>query len=236
MTVAPRAFPQPQAVLFDLDGTLIDSVPDITQAVAELMASERLAPFDEDDVRVFVGHGVRKLVERALAARGRPLDADGLTAMTARMMTIYPRHLTDRTVLMPGTLECLDQLQLRGIPMAVVTNKPQLAADIVLRHFGLHERFALVLGDAPMEGRKLRPKPAPDMLLFAAHALGAGAPTTFMVGDSPADVESAKAAAMFSVAVRGGYCAVPIESLQADATIDTLADLGRVVDIWAVAH
>lgn len=232
-----RALRQPQAVLFDLDGTLIDSVPDITLAVAELMDTEHLPHFGEDDVRGFVGHGVTRLVQRAFAARGVPLQGDDLARMTERMMEIYPRHLTGRTTLMPGTIECLDLLEAQKVPVALVTNKPQLAANIVLDHFALRDRFRLILGDA-MRSRTsgLAPKPAPDMLLFAMTRLDAEPRQTLMVGDSASDMQSATAANIFSVAVRGGYSGVPLETFNPGVIIDTLNDFSLALDAWRKAR
>ena len=110
----------PRAALFDLDGTLIDSVPDITLAVAELMAVEGLAPFSESDVRVMVGHGLRVLVRRALQARGQTPNPAEFEAVIDHMLEIYPRHLTGRTTLLPGVVECLDALAAADCAVAVV--------------------------------------------------------------------------------------------------------------------
>lgn len=210
-------------MLFDLDGTLIDSVPDITMAVAELMEVEGLPAFTEDAVRRMVGHGVAKLVERAFAVRGINLDEDGLRAKTELMMTIYPRHLVGRTVLMEGANEALTFLARSGSALAVVTNKPQAATEAILEHFGLARHFALVVGDSGHGG--LARKPAPDMLQFALSELGVAPADAIMVGDSSADILSAAAAGVFSVAVRGGYAAEPIESHGPRLVIDSLADL-----------
>ena len=221
----------PRAALFDLDGTLIDSVPDITLAVAELMATEDLAPFDEADVRIMVGHGLRVLVRRALDARGRTLDPAEFEAVIDRMLEIYPRHLTGRTTLLPGVVECLNTLAEADCAIAVVTNKMQSAAATVLDHFALSDRFALILGD--QEGLSdLAPKPEPDMLLHALSHVGVAPAHAVMVGDSSADIASARAAGVFSVAVRGGYCDGPIEDLEPDVVIDSLHGFPEAVEAW----
>lgn len=126
----------PKAALFDLDGTLIDSVPDIIVAVAELMATDGLALFDEAVVRTMVGLGLPVLVQRAFAARGVGLDGEGLRAMTLRMQGIYSRHLRTRTTLLPGVVECLAGPGANGCAIALVTNKMQGAANTVLRISG----------------------------------------------------------------------------------------------------
>ena len=221
----------PRAALFDLDGTLIDSVPDITLAVAELMATEDLAPFHEADVRIMVGHGLRVLVRRALDARGRTPDPAEFEAVIDRMLEIYPRHLTGRTTLLPGVVDCLDALAAAGCAVAVVTNKIQSAATTVLDHFELSDRFTIILGD--QEGLSdLAPKPEPDMLLHTLSAVGVEPADAVMVGDSGADVAAARAAGVFSVAVRGGYCNGPLEEFNPDVVIDSLFDFPTAVEAW----
>jgi phosphoglycolate phosphatase len=221
----------PRAALFDLDGTLIDSVPDITLAVGELMTSEDLEPFDEADVRAMVGHGLRVLVRRALAARGRTPDPAEFEIVIGRMLEIYPRHLTGRTTLLPGVVDCLDTAAAAGCAVALVTNKLQSAATTVLDHFELSDRFTIILGD--QEGLSdLAPKPEPDMLLHALSHVGVEPAHAVMVGDSEADMASARAAGVFSVAVRGGYCDGPIEDLEPDVVIDSLFDFPTAVEAW----
>lgn len=221
----------PHAVLFDLDGTLVDSVPDITLAVAELMRSEDLEPFPESDVRDMVGHGVRALVARAFAARGRALEPDAMRRMVERMAGIYPRHLTGRTTLMPGAMECLQDLSRRGCAMALVTNKLQGPANTILAHFGLTEFFSVILGDQARPSG-LATKPQPDMLLFALSRLGVTQRDAIMIGDSAADIEAASNAGVFSVGLRNGYSSVPLESLSPGAIIDDLSGLPDALAVW----
>ncbi|MHB1110229.1 MAG: HAD-IA family hydrolase [Devosia sp.] len=222
----PRRPAVPRAALFDLDGTLIDSVPDITLAIAELMQTENLEPLNEDAVRRMVGHGIRMLVQRAFAGHGIALDDAELTVKTETMMHIYPRHLIGRTTLMQGGREALAFFSAAGSKLAVVTNKPQGATETILRHFGLSDRFALVLGDTgPASNGGLARKPEPDMLIFALQRLGIHPEDAIMVGDSGADIQAAAAAGVFSVAVRRGYSTEPLESFRPDLVLDSLTDL-----------
>ncbi len=221
----------PRAVLFDLDGTLIDSVPDIALAVAELLDLSGLAPFDEDSIRAMVGHGVGPLVSRAFAAHGIELSPDEHERQIGRMRDIYPRHLTGRTTLMPHAREALAGLRQRDVPLALVTNKLQSAANIVLDHFGLAESFSVVLGDQARPGG-LAAKPAPDMLQFTLSRLRAQPGEAIMVGDSAADIEAARAAGVFCVALRNGYSSVPLEELAPDIIIDSLGELDLAIDTW----
>ncbi|RWL97277.1 phosphoglycolate phosphatase [Mesorhizobium sp.] len=218
---ASRPFRSPRAILFDLDGTLIDSAPDIAVAVNELLAGSDLPPLSVDQVKAMIGGGVRKLVERAFAASGAPLLASALEEANRAMAPIYRRHLTGLTRLMPGVREVLTHFHLNGMAMGVVTNKPQLATREVLLHFHLTEYLgAIVGGDAVTHL-----KPAPDALLLALDQLGVDPSEALMVGDSSSDVGAARAAGMPVVLLRGGYTQIPVEELGADLVCDSLLDL-----------
>jgi len=216
----------PQAILFDLDGTLIDSVPDIAAAVNELLSQDALAAQSVDAVRGMIGNGVKKLVERAYAASGRPVEGEALDATTDRMMGIYGKHLTRDTVAMPGALEMVAAYHRAGVKIGVVTNKPEAFTHEILKHFGLDEQVAAVVGGDTGPARK----PEPDMLHHALSAMGVSASRALMVGDSPADIGAAKAAFMASVAVRGGYTNVPADELGADRVISSLAELPGAIE------
>jgi phosphoglycolate phosphatase len=215
----------PRAVLFDLDGTLIDSAPDLHAATNVLLARHALGPLTLPQVVSMIGNGVRKLVERAFAAVGRPLDAAALETEHEAMIGIYGDHLTVLTTLMPGAREAIEDLHRRGLLLGVVTNKPQMPTEANLDHFHL-SRFlgAVIGGDAGVEK-----KPAPDMIFAALERLGVMPEDAVVVGDSPADVGSARAAGVAVIAVRGGYTNVPVNELGADAVIDTLEDLGNAL-------
>ncbi|RWM28115.1 phosphoglycolate phosphatase [Mesorhizobium sp.] len=218
---ASRPFRSPRAILFDLDGTLIDSAPDIAAAVNELLAGSDLPPLSVDQVKAMIGGGVRKLVERAFAASGAPLLAGALEEANRAMAPIYRRHLTGLTRLMPGVREVLTHFHLNGTAMGVVTNKPQLATREVLLHFHLTEYLgAIVGGDAVTHL-----KPAPDALLLALDQLWVDPFEALMVGDSSSDVGAARAAGMPVVLLRGGYTQIPVEELGADLVCDSLLDL-----------
>jgi phosphoglycolate phosphatase len=210
----------PQAVLFDLDGTLIDSLPDITLSVNELLASEQLPALEEAQVRRMVGHGLRVLVRRAYDAQGIALDVASLDCRIDAMMEIYPRHLTGRTRLMPGVREMVAFFVAGGARLALVTNKPQAAARTILDHFGLSDSFSVLIGDAD---HQLARKPQPDMLLAALSRLGVAAADAIMVGDSIIDIAAAQAAHVRSVVVRCGYPGGALDA--ADALV---ADPGEI--------
>ena len=202
----------PKAVLFDLDGTLIDSAPDIAAATNELMAQHDLPAHSLADVRAMIGNGVAKLVERAFAARGRPLEGGALDDAVAEMMPIYGRHLTRLTTVLPGARESLAALSGAGLKLAVVSNKPMPFTRAVVDHYGFSPFLSVVQGAQP----GIAEKPAPDML-FAALAR--------MDGDSAADARSAEAAGMAVVLVRGGHSLAAMDALGADHVLDSLEDL-----------
>jgi phosphoglycolate phosphatase len=215
------SFRLPRAVLFDLDGTLIDSAPDIAAAVNELLEGKGLPPLTLAQVKSMIGNGVEKLIERAFAASGRPLSKTGLDEANREMAPIYLRHTTRLTKLMSGAAETLAQLHVAGVLMGVATNKPQLATREILLHFRLAERLgAIVGGDAVA-----RKKPAPDALLLALDRLHTAPQDALMVGDSVTDVEAARAAGLPVVLIRGGYTQVPVDELGADLVCDSLLDL-----------
>src|SRR5437868_7549215 len=130
-----------RAILFDLDGTLIDSLLDITASVAELFALQGLSPPTNDEVRRMIGHGLKILVQRAYAARDIGLAGSALDDKTAEMSGIYARHLTEFTTVLPGVREALAHYANAGVKLAVVTNKTERAARTVLTHFGLFRAF-----------------------------------------------------------------------------------------------
>jgi len=215
----------PKAVLFDLDGTLVDSAPDIAAAVNELLSTRKLQPLDLAQVTSMIGNGMEKLVERAFAASGMPLGGADLERAQKDMLPIYLRHTTEFTKLYPGVRELLVTLQADGVALAVVTNKPQAATQDVLDHFGLSAMLGAVIGGDAVAHKK----PAPDAIILALDRLGVTTADALMVGDSAADVGAARAAGVPVVLVRGGYTGVPVEKLGADALLDSIAKLPAIL-------
>lgn len=216
----------PQMILFDLDGTLIDSAPDIRTAANKLLAEYGHAPLDLKEVRGMIGNGIKKLVERAFTSRCVSLSAEELDKINARMMTIYGKHLTAETAMMPAAAETLADYHHAGVKTAVVTNKPEAFSRTILDELDLSAHVDYVIGGDTCPVRK----PDPGMLYHAANLAGVRVARCLMVGDSPADIDAAKAAQMASVAVRGGYTRVPADELGADVVIETLHDLPAAIE------
>jgi phosphoglycolate phosphatase len=206
----------PHAVLFDLDGTLIDSAADLCAALNELLGRKGLGPISVDDAKGMIGRGVRMLVERAFVFAGRSLSETELDAEHKLMVDeIYGKHLTEFTTLLPDTRETLTTLKGQGRKLAVVTNKPDKFVLPVLDHFGLTPLLDVIIG----ADSGIAKKPAPDMLLAALERMEIAPADAVMVGDSVSDVASAHAAGVKTVLLEGGYTDVPAKDLGADAVI-----------------
>ena len=182
------------AAVFDLDGTLVDSLDDLAASVGEVLRALGLRPVSRAEVRRFVGEGARSLVARSLAAAGSDVDVD---AVMPRWQGVYAAHLLDRTRLYDGIAEVL-----AAAPKAcgVLTNKPGAPARAIVHGLGLAARFSSVLGgdDAPK-------KPDPAGLLALCHSMDAAPAATALIGDSPLDVATARAAGTVAIAVAWGF-------------------------------
>ncbi|MHB2168574.1 HAD family hydrolase [Alsobacter sp. R-9] len=212
----------PAAVVFDLDGTLVDSAPDIAEALNEVLAEDGRPTHALAQVRRMVGHGVHRLVERAYGD-GAPTDV--VAARTARFVTRYEPRAARLTTLTAGAPEAVAACLARGAKVAVCTNKPGPAAVALLRGLDLHDPFHAVLGGDT--GLPLKPHPA--MLHAVLDGFGVGPEDALFVGDSKVDHDCARAAGVAVVLVRGGYGEHSADDLAADAVIDSLHDLEAVL-------
>jgi len=210
-----------RVLICDLDGTLIDSAPDLTAAVGDLLAEAGRAPLSEAVVRRMVGDGVAKLVERALAASGGVSDADTLAGFVARYMAFYESRMTELTRPFPGAVETLGDLKAAGWRLAVCTNKPEGPSRRVLGSLGLDGLFEAVAGGDTFAVKK----PDPGHVRGLLDALGAAPDEAVMLGDSLNDVLAARGAGLPVIAIASGYGPVPAQELGADALIATFAEL-----------
>ncbi|ARS51540.1 phosphoglycolate phosphatase [Kushneria konosiri] len=213
-------------ILYDLDGTLIDSAPDLARAIDEMMQAMELSPVGIERVRDWVGNGSRRLVERALLHAGAfgesGPDCQQLDEALALFMDFYAQHPVSQTHCYPGVIECLKAQRERGIAQTLVTNKPSRFIDTILESMGLEGFFSHVLGGDSLAQKK--PDPAP--LAYIAHALNVPPERVLMVGDSRSDVQAARAFGCRCLAVTHGYNhGEPIAALNPDHLLDSLGEL-----------
>ena len=214
------------SVIFDLDGTLIDSVPDIHATANRVMAELGFAPLARDEVQAFVGKGLPNLVARLLERHGQDpsgaLHAPTMTRFEAEYLTAH-----SLTTLYPGVLTALSQLAARGAALGVCTNKPFAPARAVMDHLGLTPFFPTILGGDSLAVRK----PHPDHLHATARALGRH--QSVFVGDSEVDADTARAAGSAFLLYTEGYRKSPVDQIAHSAAFADWADLPGLVTAWA---
>ncbi|MGY6563637.1 phosphoglycolate phosphatase [Halomonas sp. KM-1] len=210
-------------ISFDLDGTLVDSVPDLAVAVDASLAECGLSTAGEARVRDWVGNGSLKLMERALTfARHASPDEVLLARAHEAFLAHYGRDPGSRTRLYPGVREAMDALRSDDRILTLVTNKPFAFIRPILAQFGLEAHFALCLGGDSLPQKK--PDPAP--LLHVAAQFGLPPSACLMVGDSRHDVAAGQAAGFRTLAVPYGYNhGEPVHDSRPDALVDSLAEL-----------
>jgi phosphoglycolate phosphatase len=207
------------AVVFDLDGTLVDSAGDITSSINDLMAIKRLPAFSENAIRKFIGDGIDALVERAFCARGVVFRSEELRATVESYDSIYGARLTETTRAYTGVVAAISELRAHGVGIGICTNKVEDKAVGVVEGLGLGKYVDVIVG--ARSGRP--PKPSPIPLLDTLEYLGVAAEDTIMVGDSVADVQCARAAGVAVIGVSFGYSHTPMRKLCPDVTIDDYA-------------
>jgi len=208
-------------LLCDLDGTVIDSAPDLAASLSALLAEHGRRGLDTDEIKPMVGDGVAKLVERAFAATGG-VPADGaMAASVARYSAIYECRLTRLTRPYPGALDTLGALRAAGWRLAVCTNKPERASHEIVRALGMDALFEALAGGDTFAVRK----PDPGHLLHLIARMNGDPARAVMLGDSHNDVRAARDAGLPVIAISHGYGTVPARALGADRVIDSFAEL-----------
>ncbi len=208
------------AILFDLDGTLVDSLPDLRAAVNTVLAEWGRRRIGAGEIRAAVGDGAAMMIDRCVAMTGEPAG-DALPMLVGRYIEAYRRALVVDTRPYPGVETTLHRLREDGHKLGVATNKPTALAVGLLKALGLDGYFAAVVGGDGTPERK----PSAVHLLTTLKAMGEDGNQGLMVGDSANDVGAARAAAMPVVVVRYGYAQVPPDALGADLVIDSFSSL-----------
>ena len=215
----------PPIVVFDLDGTLAETAPDIMRVLNVILARENLSALPLERARELVGAGARALIERGFKVSGRALDTDTLDRLFEDFLDIYAEDAASGSYLFDGVLSAMDRLAQEGHIFAVCTNKPILHTRLILEHFGIAGRFAAVAG------RDSFPvfKPDPRHLTLTIEQAKGDPRRAVMIGDSKTDILTARAAGIPSICVPFGYTDVPIESLQPDCVIQHFDELPAAV-------
>ena len=220
MTLSPK-----KLIIFDLDGTLIDSVPDLAAAVNEMLVALKRDPFDEATIRFWVGNGAQTLVKRALSGSAVvdiTLDETLFNEALQLFLTAYAKHLSVHTRTYPHVRETLQFLKEAGYIQAIVTNKPESFVLPLLEGLGIADFFNYFIGGDSLSTKK----PDPQPLLHVCEKLKVIVDETMMIGDSKNDILAAKAAKMESIAVTYGYnYGEDISSYEPEIVIDDFAEI-----------
>jgi phosphoglycolate phosphatase len=212
-------------IAFDLDGTLIDTAPDLIDTLNLVLTREGLPALEFETARPMIGGGARRMLERALAAEGKSRPKDEADRLYAGFLEHYAAHIADRSRPYPQLVDTLDQLAAAGDRLAVCTNKLEWLAKRLLEQLGLTQHFAAICGPDTFGVAK----PDPAMLLQTIASVGGAADRAVMVGDSSTDVRTARAAAVPIIVVGFGYADVPVEALEADRVINSFSELPEAI-------
>jgi len=212
-------------IVFDLDGTLIDTAPDLVDTLNVILTRHDVAPVAFDEARTMIGAGVKPLLQRALASKGKQLPPAEIDRLFAEYLDVYAAHIADRSRPFPGLEPALDALEAHGCRLAVCTNKLEWLSVKLLNELQLASRFAAICGQDTFTMRK----PDPDMLRLTIARAGGDTGHAVMVGDSMTDVATARAAGIPVVAVEFGYTETPPAELGADRLIGHFDALPAVV-------
>jgi phosphoglycolate phosphatase len=212
-------------VVFDLDGTLVDTAPDLVATLNVIFAREDLPPVAYEAARNMVGGGARSMIERGLAAEGRKLAVAEVDRLVRDFIDHYAAHIADRSRPFAGLGAALDQLAAGGCRFAVCTNKLEWLSVRLLDALGLSARFVAICGSDTFGVQK----PNPELLRRTIARAGGRIDAAVMVGDSISDIATARAAGTPVVAVDYGYTETPVGELGPDRVIGALRDLPSAV-------
>lgn len=213
-------------VLYDLDGTLIESAKDMQVAVSRVLADHGLPPATEADMRAFMGQGSKVTMDRAFTKYGRKLDEAALSAVTREFVRYYEADPISNTIAFPGVVETVQRFARLGLKQGVCTNKFERPSRTILEHLKLMPPITDVAGADTFPVRK----PDPKHILMLLERMGGSAQRAVMVGDSIHDLEAAHAAGLPAVLVSWGYTDRPASELGADAVIERFDALPRALE------
>jgi len=214
-------------IVFDLDGTLVDTAPDLVATLNLVFDREGIAQIPYAAARNMIGGGAKRMLERGLRERGLSGAQADLHRLYDQFIDHHAAHIADRSRPLPGLIGALDRLAAEGCRFAVCTNKLEWLSVRVLEKLRLADRFAAICGQDTFGV----PKPDPQMLRLTIAKAGGGSDAAVMVGDSATDVDTARAAGIPVVAVDFGYSEIPIAQLKPDRIISHFDDLPEAVAV-----
>lgn len=218
MTVKPL-------IVFDLDGTLVETAPDLIATLNVILAKQNLSPLPLESARNMIGGGARKLIERGLEAEGKSCTAAEIDQMMDDFIAYYADHIADSSTIFEGLLEALDVLEAEGCAFAVCTNKLEGLSKLLMDKLDLTKRFAAICGQDTFGIAK----PDPSFLRQTVARAGGDMRSTIMVGDAGTDIGVARRANVPVIGVTFGYTETPIEQLNPDIVISHMNDLPAAV-------
>lgn len=208
-------------IVFDLDGTLVDTAPDLVDTLNAIFAREGFEPVPYENARNFVGGGAKAMIARGLQAEGRVLSRKKMDQLFNEFIAHYSEHIADRSRPFPGLTDALDALAARGCRFAVCTNKLEALSVRLLDKLSLADRFVAICGQDTFGIQK----PDPEILRQTVGAAGGKIDRAVMIGDSLTDINTARAAGVPVIAVDFGYSERPITEFRPDRVVSHFADL-----------
>lgn len=212
-------------IVFDLDGTLIDTAPDLVDTLNVVLTREGLPALPYETARNLIGGGARMMLKRGIEAEGRELTAAKLDALFADFVAHYSEHVADRSRPFPGLTDALDALAGQGHRFAVCTNKLERLSQMLLKQLGLADRFSAICGPDTFGMQK----PDPEVLRRTIAAAGGNPQHAVMVGDSLTDIRTARGAGVPVIAVDFGYTDLPVAELGPDRVISGFSQLPAAI-------
>ena len=216
---------QPKAIVWDLDGTLVDTAPDLVTALNTVLDRNDVAGLSVETVRAMIGEGAQKLIERGFHESGKHLNPDESKKLIPLFIEAYTDCATERSRPFPKVVTTLTKLLEMNIPMGVCTNKPEMLARRVIEGLELSKYFKSIIGGDTTSTNK----PDPQPLLRCLQEIGSSPQTSLMIGDSIVDVAAARATGVAVGVVPWGYRSQSVESLAADYIFEDLSELLKVV-------
>jgi phosphoglycolate phosphatase len=205
-----------QALIFDLDGTLVDTAPDLHAATNHVLATLGRRAISMAEVRAFVGHGARKLIERGCAATGEPVDPRALETLYQEFIIYYASHIAVDSKPYPGVIALLERCKAQGIALAVCTNKLESLSVQLLQALDMTKYFGAIVGPDTIGIAKPDPRP----YFEALSRIGRAGQASLMVGDSETDIRTGQNAGVPVIAVTFGYTARPVQEFAPTHVID----------------